>query len=181
MKRTEAPGPTGSSAISGSAPELQGDALDAVAYRGGHLQIIAGAGKTEVVAQRVASLLAEGVEPSAIVAFTFTERAAASHKARIELRAADRIGHDVLDRMNRMFVGTIHSYRSRDAPARRGILVFDEDGRLLRAEIRLEPENRDFEPIILMPEDDADVQVLAVFQEVLVAPGQAALDVVTPA
>lgn len=91
---------------------MQGDARDAVAYRGGHLQIIAGAGagKTEVVAQRVASLLAEGVEPSAIVAFTFTERAAASLKARIEQRAADRIGRDVLDRLNGMFVGTIHSY-----------------------------------------------------------------------
>jgi type III restriction enzyme len=58
---------------------------------------------------------------------------------------------------------------------------FDEDGRLLRAEIRLEPENRDFDPIILTPEDDADVQVLAVFQEVLATPGEAGLEVGTPA
>ena len=43
------------------------------------MQIIAsaGSGKTEVVSQRVADLLAEGVRPDAIVAFTFTERAAA--------------------------------------------------------------------------------------------------------
>lgn len=93
-------------------PRLRGDAAAAVAYRGGHLQIIAaaGSGKTEVVSQRVVSLLEDGVKPSAIVAFTFTERAAASLKARIEQRAAERIGRDVLDRFNGMFIGTIHSY-----------------------------------------------------------------------
>jgi DNA helicase-2/ATP-dependent DNA helicase PcrA len=100
--------------MNGSAqvPELEGDAARAVAYRGGHLQIIAGAGsgKTEVVAQRVASLLEEGIDPSAIVAFTFTERAAASLKARIEQRATHRIGEDILNRFNGMFIGTIHAY-----------------------------------------------------------------------
>jgi DNA helicase-2/ATP-dependent DNA helicase PcrA len=42
-------------------PVLQGDALAAVKHRGSHLQIIAsaGSGKTEVVAQRVADLIAE--------------------------------------------------------------------------------------------------------------------------
>ena len=93
------------------APQLQGDAADAVAYRGGHLQIIAsaGSGKTEVVSQRVASLLAE-VPPEAIVAFTFTERAAASLKSRIERRVAAGLGKSFLDKLNGMFVGTIHSY-----------------------------------------------------------------------
>ncbi len=45
------------------APELSGSARDAVRYRGGHLQIIAaaGSGKTEVVSQRVADLLADGL------------------------------------------------------------------------------------------------------------------------
>ena len=93
-------------------PQLEGEAAAAVSYRGGHLQIIAGAGsgKTEVVAQRVASLLADGEPPSSIVAFTFTERAAASLKSRIEQRAASRIGQEVLNRFNGMFVGTIHAY-----------------------------------------------------------------------
>jgi DNA helicase-2/ATP-dependent DNA helicase PcrA len=59
-------------------PNLEGDALRAVQHRGSHLQIIAcaGSGKTEVVAQRVADLLAEGADARSIIAFTFTERAA---------------------------------------------------------------------------------------------------------
>ena len=75
-------------------PQLEGDALGAVEHRAGHLQIVAsaGAGKTEVVAQRVAALLAEGVDPSAIVAFTFTDKAAASLKSRIDRRAVRSSG-----------------------------------------------------------------------------------------
>jgi DNA helicase-2/ATP-dependent DNA helicase PcrA len=69
-------------------PKLEGDALRAVQHRGRPLQIIAaaGSGKTEVVSQRVADLVAEGVAPNSIVAFTFTEKAAEELKRRIELR-----------------------------------------------------------------------------------------------
>lgn len=76
------------------------------------MQIIAsaGSGKTEVVSQRVADLLAEGVRPDAIVAFTFTERAASELKERIEARVITRLGREALDRLNGLFVGTIHSY-----------------------------------------------------------------------
>lgn len=95
-------------------PVLQGDARAATEYRGGHLQIIAsaGSGKTEVVSQRVAGLLADGVGPEAIVSFTFTERAATSLKSRIErcIFANPRLGNPFLDRLGGMFVGTIHSY-----------------------------------------------------------------------
>ncbi|MGH9481852.1 MAG: UvrD-helicase domain-containing protein, partial [Terriglobales bacterium] len=44
------------------------------------LQVVAcaGSGKTEAMAQRVARLIAAGEDPGSIVAFTFTERAAAS-------------------------------------------------------------------------------------------------------
>jgi ATP-dependent DNA helicase UvrD/PcrA len=99
-------------AVNGTAPRLRGDALRAVRHRGSHLQIIAsaGSGKTEVVAQRVADLFASGVEPSALVAFTFTERAAEALKSRIELRVAERLGPAFLDRINGCFVGTIHAY-----------------------------------------------------------------------
>src|SRR5438128_358825 len=92
-------------------PQLEGDAGRAVTYRDGHLQIIAsaGSGKTEVVSQRVADLLAGGCSPVSIVAFTFTERAAASLKSRIERRVTGRpeLGMSFLDKLNGMFVGTI--------------------------------------------------------------------------
>ena len=54
----------------------------AITHRGGHLRIVAcaGSGKTESLARRIASLVQEGVEPSEIVAFTFTEKAAAAKK-----------------------------------------------------------------------------------------------------
>lgn len=95
-------------------PRLEGDARAAVEYRDGHLQIIAsaGSGKTEVVSQRVASLLADSFEPEGIVAFTFTERAARELKSRIERRVEQhpQLGRTSLDKLGPMFVGTIHSY-----------------------------------------------------------------------
>src|SRR3954452_24526613 len=95
-------------------PRLEGESRAARDHRGGHLQIIAsaGSGKTEVVSQRVAALLAEGAKPESIVAFTFTERAATSLKTRIErcVVAEPRLGSACLDKLGLMFVGTIHSY-----------------------------------------------------------------------
>jgi len=62
-----------------------------VDYRGGHLQVIAcaGSGKTESIARRVAALIGEGVEPASIIAFTFTEKAAAELKDRVYRCVAD--------------------------------------------------------------------------------------------
>jgi DNA helicase-2/ATP-dependent DNA helicase PcrA len=83
-----------------------------IAHRGGHLQVIAcaGAGKTEAISRRVASLILEGVEPAQIIAFTFTDRAAKSLKTRTTKRIAEAKGPAFLDRLGPMFVGTIHSY-----------------------------------------------------------------------
>jgi hypothetical protein len=49
-------------------PQLEGAALAAVRHRGSHLQIIAsaGSGKTEVVSQRAADLLADGFSTGSI-------------------------------------------------------------------------------------------------------------------
>jgi DNA helicase-2/ATP-dependent DNA helicase PcrA len=95
-----------------TAPALEGDALRAVEHRGSHMQIIAcaGSGKTEVVAQRVADLIAGGIDPAGILAFTFTERAAEELKARISARVEQRLGTEALDRLGAAFVGTIHAY-----------------------------------------------------------------------
>ncbi len=95
-----------------SIPQLQGEAAAAVDYRGGHVQIIAaaGSGKTEVVSQRVAALVAEGEDPRSIVAFTFTEKAAAELKERIRQRVTAKVGEAATDKLGQLFVGTIHSY-----------------------------------------------------------------------
>lgn len=59
---------------------------DAIACLDKPLQIIAcaGSGKTQVISQRIAKILAQpGVRPRNIVAFTFTEKAAAELKERV--------------------------------------------------------------------------------------------------
>jgi DNA helicase-2/ATP-dependent DNA helicase PcrA len=83
-----------------------------VDHRGADLQVIAcaGSGKTESVSRRVTALIAEGAEPSSIVAFTFTERAATELKERITHRVAERMGRAFRDRLGPMFIGTIHAY-----------------------------------------------------------------------
>ncbi|MBI2883304.1 MAG: UvrD-helicase domain-containing protein [Candidatus Methylomirabilis oxyfera] len=71
---------------------LSAEQLAVIHHCGAGLQIIAcaGSGKTESIARRIASLIAEdGAEPASIVAFTFTERAASQMKERITKRVAD--------------------------------------------------------------------------------------------
>ena len=75
----------------------------------GHLRIVAcpGSGKTETVSRRVAELVKKGVEPSTIVAFTFTNKAADGLKSRIRTMLEEWGGRrDVGD----MYVGTIDSF-----------------------------------------------------------------------
>ncbi len=68
----------------------------------------AGSGKSRTLAFRIARLLAEGVEPRAIVAFTFTEKAAESIKRRVA-QALVAVGIDPTV-MGAMYLGTIHGY-----------------------------------------------------------------------
>ena len=93
-------------------PLLEGESLRAVEHRGSHVQIIAsaGSGKTEVVSQRVVSLLAEGVAAREIVAFTFTNRASQELKSRIATRLEQRLGPEAVDQLSGLYVGTIHGY-----------------------------------------------------------------------
>ena len=78
-----------------------------------HVLVVAGAGsgKTEVMARRIAWWVGiEGVSKDAIVAFTFTERAAEEMKFRIRswLGAITPVGEEVS--LGGMYVGTIHGY-----------------------------------------------------------------------
>jgi DNA helicase II / ATP-dependent DNA helicase PcrA len=75
------------------------------------LQIIAcaGSGKTQVISQRIAKILSQpGAEPRNIVAFTFTEKAAAELKDRvlsiIESEQTATTG------LAEMYIGTMHGY-----------------------------------------------------------------------
>jgi DNA helicase-2/ATP-dependent DNA helicase PcrA len=82
----------------------------------GNLQLIAcaGSGKTEVVACRVVTLLTPaekgggGCTPANIVAFTFTEKAAAELKERIHDRCRERFGE--VTGLAEMYIGTIHGF-----------------------------------------------------------------------
>lgn len=81
---------------------------EAIGHHDGNLQLIAcaGSGKTEVVARRVAGLIAAGrAGPGNIVAFTFTEKAAAELKDRIQARCRAALGQ--VHGMAEMYVGTI--------------------------------------------------------------------------
>ena len=74
----------------------------------------AGAGKTETITRRIAYLyLVEDVEPSSIVAFTFTEKAAQSMKSRIYQRVEQVAGPAATAKLGEMYIGTIHAYAKR--------------------------------------------------------------------
>lgn len=68
----------------------------------------AGSGKSRTLAYRIARLLAQGVKPEEIVAFTFTEKAAESIKRRVS-QALNAAGFDPTV-MGAMYIGTIHAY-----------------------------------------------------------------------
>src|SRR5262245_46947665 len=87
---------------------------NAIEFGGRNLQLIAcaGSGKTEVVARRVVYLLDTQTQPVLaprnIVAFTFTEKAAAELKDRISARCREVLGP--VPGLAEMFVGTIHGF-----------------------------------------------------------------------
>src|ERR1700761_4584811 len=75
------------------------------------LQLVAcaGSGKTEVLARRIAKILARpGMRPSRVIAFTFTDKAAVELKDRIQRVVSETLGEVV--GLAEMYVGTMHGY-----------------------------------------------------------------------
>ncbi len=81
---------------------------EAVTHMNGPLMIVAGAGsgKTKVLTTRIAHLMANGVDPFNILALTFTNKAAAEMKERVE----KILGNS--DARN-LYIGTFHSVFAR--------------------------------------------------------------------
>lgn len=77
---------------------------EAVEHINGPLMIVAGAGsgKTKVLTTRIAHLMAKGVDAFNILALTFTNKAAAEMKERIEKILANREARN-------LYIGTFHS------------------------------------------------------------------------
>ncbi len=90
------------------------DQNNAISTHEENLQIIAcaGSGKTQVIAERIVDILrtkgSQGINPGNIVAFTFTDKAAAELKDRIYRLCKASFGTD--KGLGEMYVGTIHGY-----------------------------------------------------------------------
>ena len=116
---------------------LNKEQQSAVLSKARRLLIIAGAGsgKTEVMARRIAWLVHTGTPKDAIVAFTFTEKAAEEMKFRIRkyIQLITPAGDDVT--LGGMYIGTIHGFclkmlREHWADSFYNFDILDELGRL---------------------------------------------------
>ena len=94
--------------------EYTPDQIRAIETDDRNLQIIAcaGSGKTQVISERIVNTLRTradgGVTPASIVAFTFTEKAAAELKDRIHRICREQLGTD--QGLGDMYIGTIHGF-----------------------------------------------------------------------
>ena len=86
---------------------LNNEQKEAVVYNDGPLLIIAGAGsgKTRVITYKVAYLVDSGVNPSSILAITFTNKAANEMKERVEQLLQDN--------SKKVFISTFHKFCGR--------------------------------------------------------------------
>ncbi|MBC7788802.1 MAG: UvrD-helicase domain-containing protein [Anaerolineae bacterium] len=87
----------------------------AIGARGGKVTLSAGAGsgKTRVLVDRFVALAEEGVSPTAILAVTYTEKAAAEMKQRIVARFTERGEHEMRRLAESAYISTIHGFCAR--------------------------------------------------------------------
>ncbi|MGH2425113.1 MAG: DNA helicase PcrA [bacterium] len=127
---------------------------EAVTHAGGPLLILAGAGsgKTRVLAYRVAYLLREGMVPSAILAVTFTNKAANEMRTRVD-RLVGAVARSV-------WIGTFHHICGRILRRHgdrigigKNFLIYDDDDQrsVMREVIKtLGLDERRFPPAVLL-------------------------------
>lgn len=90
-----------------------------------------GTGKTKTLVSRIAYLLEQGVKPSAITAVTFTNKAAAELKGRLESVCANKRA------VSRMNIGTFHAIclKLLKESGRAAAIIAEEDALAIAAEI----------------------------------------------
>ncbi len=124
--------------------ELNPQQRDAVTHVNGPVLVLAGAGsgKTRVIIYRIAHLLTQGVSPKQILAVTFTNKAAAEMKKRIEQF------NEVMD-INGLWINTFHSACLRILRAhypKQNFTIYDESDRLSVVKAVLKETNYDVKP-----------------------------------
>ncbi|MDI6781516.1 MAG: UvrD-helicase domain-containing protein [bacterium] len=124
--------------------ELNPQQRDAVTHINGPVLVLAGAGsgKTRVIIYRIAHLLSQGVSPKQILAVTFTNKAAAEMKKRIEQF------NEVID-INGLWINTFHSACLRILRAhypKQNFTIYDESDRLSVVKAVLKETNYDVKP-----------------------------------
>src|SRR5512133_3236179 len=121
---------------------------EAVTTTDGPLLVLAGSGKTRVIAHRVAYLLMQGADPERILAVTFTNKASSEMRERITALAGP-VGADV-------FVSTFHSFglwliqqehKAAGLPKRFGICDAGDQAALVKRCMReVKVDDRSFDP-----------------------------------
>ena len=102
--------------------ELNSAQREAVLYNAGPHLVVAGAGsgKTRVLTYKVAYLLSEGVQPSSVLALTFTNKAAREMKERISTLVGEQVARYV-------WMGPFHSICTRILRKEHEAIGFPQD------------------------------------------------------
>jgi len=117
---------------------------DAVTHINGPILVLAGAGsgKTRVIIYRIAHLLSQGISPKHILAVTFTNKAAAEMKKRIEQF------NETMD-INGLWINTFHSASLRILRAhypKKNFTIYDESDKSTVVKAVLKETNYDVKP-----------------------------------